>query len=171
MAVFVGIDPGTTHGAWVRYDAESRRVLSFDYAPMPLVSGGLDGLIWRTQEPFSEESVRMHSFACESVEPYGQRIGRETIDTIRWIGRLEQVCDWRGKALRLISRRDIKIHLLGRAKGDDADVRAALLERWGGTKEKAIGTKKAPGPLYGMRSHCWSALAVAVTAAETEEAK
>jgi len=29
----------------------------------------------------------------------------------------------------------------------------------------AVGTKKAPGPLYGVKTHMWSALAVAVVAA------
>jgi hypothetical protein len=49
---------------------------------------------------------------------------------------------------------------------NDAAVRDALLQLWGG-KVEAMGSKKAPGPLYGMASHRWSALAVAVTCAET----
>ena len=32
-----------------------------------------------------------------------------------------------------------------------------------GGKEAAVGTKKAPGPLHGVKSHLWSALALAVT--------
>jgi hypothetical protein len=30
-----------------------------------------------------------------------------------------------------------------------------------------VGTKKNPGPLFGMKSHAWAALGVAVTALET----
>ncbi len=37
---------------------------------------------------------------------------------------------------------------------------------FGGTKEAAIGKKASPGPLYGVSSHAWQALAVAVVVAE-----
>jgi hypothetical protein len=43
----------------------------------------------------------------------------------------------------------------------DANIRQAILDRFGG-KEKAIGKKANPGPLYGVKSHLWSALAVAL---------
>jgi hypothetical protein len=36
----------------------------------------------------------------------------------------------------------------------------------GGERRAAMGTKKAPGPLYGVASHAWAALAVAVAAQE-----
>jgi hypothetical protein len=48
-------------------------------------------------------------------------------------------------------------------KGGDAAVRAALIERFGPFKEDAIGKKSKPGPLFGIASHEWSALALAVT--------
>ena len=41
-----------------------------------------------------------------------------------------------------------------------ANIRQALLDLIG-----PQGTKKAPGPTYGVRSHEWAALAVAVTVA------
>ena len=42
------------------------------------------------------------------------------------------------------------------------NIRQALIDRFGG-KEKAIGLKKTPGPLYGISSHAWAALALAIT--------
>ena len=44
-----------------------------------------------------------------------------------------------------------------------------LCEMHGGDKAQAVGTKKAPGPLYGVGSHARSALAVAVVAAQRIE--
>jgi hypothetical protein len=43
-------------------------------------------------------------------------------------------------------------------------VRQALIDRLG-----PQGTKKNPGPTYGMRSHLWAALAVAVYAGDVKE--
>lgn len=61
-----------------------------------------------------------------------------------------------------IFRRDIKLHLCNSVRAKDANIRQALIDRYGG-KEKAIGKKKSPGPLYGIKSHMWAALALAVT--------
>ena len=56
----------------------------------------------------------------------------------------------------------MKLALCGSARATDANLRAALLDRYGGSG-RAIGTRKAPGPLYGVKSHAWAALALAVT--------
>jgi hypothetical protein len=42
-------------------------------------------------------------------------------------------------------------------------VRASLIDRFGPYKEKAIGKKATPGPLFGIHADEWSALAIAVT--------
>lgn len=55
-----------------------------------------------------------------------------------------------------ITRQKIKQCLLGKASGTDADVRAYLLQDIG---EK--GTKKNPGPLYGLVADDFAALAAA----------
>ena len=49
----------------------------------------------------------------------------------------------------------------------DANIRQALIDRYGPGKDRAIGRKLSPGPLYGLSGDCWSALAVAVTTTET----
>ena len=43
----------------------------------------------------------------------------------------------------------------------DSAVRRAMIEEHGGTKALAVGTKKVPGPLYGVTSHAWQALGLA----------
>jgi len=59
----------------------------------------------------------------------------------------------------------VKLHLCGSARAKDTNIRQALIDRYGGSA--AIGKKAAPGPLYGVSKDVWSALAVAVTAADT----
>ena len=47
-------------------------------------------------------------------------------------------------------------------RAKDSNIRQALLDLYGGDKRKAIGIKAEPGPLYGIKSHMWAALGVAV---------
>jgi hypothetical protein len=95
-------------------------------------------------------------------------VGAEVFETCVWAGRFIE--RWyrnprRPTHLR-VYRRDVKLHLCGSMRAKDANVRQALIDRYGPGKEKAIGRKAAPGPLYGISGDCWAALGVAVTAAE-----
>jgi hypothetical protein len=92
-------------------------------------------------------------------------VGREVFETCVWIGRFVQA--W-GAKHAMVYRSEVKSHLCHSAKAKDSNVRTALIDRWGG-KVKAIGNKRAPGPLYGIAGDEWSALAVAVTYADTKE--
>jgi hypothetical protein len=62
----------------------------------------------------------------------------------------------------LVFRKDVKMHLCNSMRAKDANIRTALIDKLG-----APGTKKMQGPTYGVTSHAWAALAVAVTAHET----
>ena len=97
--------------------------------------------------------------AIEWVESFGMRVGSEVFETVYNIGRIAETVD--GHVHR-VTRKQVKIALVGHSRANDADVRLAICEMYGG-KAKAIGTKKEPGPLYGVKGHCWSALAVAIT--------
>ena len=57
-----------------------------------------------------------------------------------------------------VLRRDVKLHVCQSPRAKDANVRQALLDRFG-----PPGTKKAPGTTYGITKDTWQALAVAVT--------
>jgi hypothetical protein len=108
--------------------------------------------------------------AIEELKSFMQRVGYEVFTTIRWAGRFEEAChNYLGVVL--LGRKEIVGHLVGTARGSDADVRAALVDRYGGAggKAAAIGTVKAPGPLHGLAKDEWSALAVAVTHADRED--
>lgn len=91
--------------------------------------------------------------AVEMISSFGMPVGRETFETVFWIGRFVEA--WGGD-YELIYRKDIKLKLCGSARAKDPNIRQALIDRFG-----APGTKKNPGPTYGVKSHAWSALAVA----------
>ena len=146
--IILGLDPGTTHTGCVWFDGE--RVL---HATLVENNSALM-FCGRFIIPHDIDAV-----ACEMLQCQGMPVGKETFETAYWIGRFMGACavPW-----HRVYRNEVKLHLCGSARAKDPNIRQALLDRWGG--KSAIGTKKAPGPLYGVTGHCWSALAVAVTA-------
>jgi hypothetical protein len=101
--------------------------------------------------------------AIEMIASYGMRVGREVFETCLWVGRFIEA--WGEPVPRLVYRRDVKLFLCQSVRATDSNIRAALLDRFGG-KAKAIGSKANPGPLYSLKKDMWSALAVALTAEE-----
>ena len=100
-------------------------------------------------------------FAIERFEARGMPIGEDSIETVIWTGRFMQ--DWHTPDdVVLIRRSAIKVGLCGTSKAKDANIRQALIDRLG-----PPGSKKSPGPTFGVTSHAWAALAVAVTAQGT----
>lgn len=147
--VVVGIDPGTTHTALVALD--NGRVA------MSLYLGNLEMLLQLRYLDRSTELV-----AIEMIASYGMPVGKEVFETCVWIGRYIEALRDVAKP-QLIYRKDIKLHLCGQARAKDANVRQALIDRYGPGKDIAIGRKASPGPLYGVSGDLWAALAVAVT--------
>jgi len=146
MSLILAIDPGTHESGWVRLSngavAESG-VLANDRL-LDILKGDNSDLL-----------------AIEKIVSYGSAVGQETFDTCVWIGRFMEA--WGNpEDVMLIPRRMVKKHVCGPGKWGDPDVRKALLKSIG-----PQGTKKVPGPTYGVKSHAWAALAVAVTAANT----
>ena len=140
----LAIDPGPTESGFVIFADGS--VLSAGVLPnreaLGLVyAGGYDVL------------------AFEMIASYGMSVGKSTFETLLWAGRFVEAA---GDAKKLkVYRMDCKRCLLKSHAGNDAAIRDALISRLG-----VIGTKKSPGPLFGIKSHAWAALAVAVTASE-----
>lgn len=153
--ILLGLDPGTTHSGCVWFDGT--RVVRAEH----LENAGVVVAVSLLEIP-----RRFDAVACEMLACQGMPVGQETFETAYWIGRFMGACamNW-----HRVYRNEVKLHLCGSARAKDANIRQALLDRWGG--RSAIGTKKAPGPLYGVTGHCWSALAVAVTAWDRHYAK
>jgi len=139
------VDPGTTESAWLATN---------------------NGLIHRHGMLGNEHLVQTlktwcpgDELAIEMVASYGMPVGREVFETCVWIGRFIEA--WKG-SWSFVYRRDVKLYLCGSMKAKDGNIRQALIDRYGG-KEKAVGNKKNPGPLYGISGDVWSALAIALT--------
>lgn len=95
----------------------------------------------------------------EMIASYGMAVGAEVFETCVWTGRFVEA--WSARQA-FIYRREVKLALCGDSRAKDANIRQALIDRFGG-KEKAIGKKANPGPLYGIKGDEWSALSVAIT--------
>lgn len=138
----LAVDPGTTQSGYVLFDG---RVLRSGVMPNEDVLRII-------------ADDRSDMLAIERIVSYGTVVGDETFQTVHWAGRFQQA--WAcPDEVRLIRRLDVKkaLGLMGSAK--DKDVNAALLAQIG-----PKGTKAAPGPTYGVSSHAWAALGVAVAA-------
>lgn len=124
-------------------------------------------------------------FVFEGISGYGKAVGKSTFSTLMWIGRMIEAVDGRlgSDEIRpvIVLRRIVSAHLVGSRRGADSKtgrkadpsmdsmVKSALAERFAGmgaSLRDAVGLKKSPGPLYGVKADMWSALAVAVAFAE-----
>ena len=105
-----------------------------------------------------------HVFVVEFPHARGMPASNDLFRTVWWVGRFAEA--WGNhEAYVEIDRKDVKIAMCGVGNAKDSNIRAALIDRFGG-KDRAIGCKRAPGPLYGVKADAWSALALAVTYAE-----
>lgn len=170
MRVFA-IDPGTTESAWVQLRLDYRG----DGADPILERFGYvanDELLVRLMQVSSDyvhPCDYIDALVIEKVESYGMAVGAEVFETVFWSGRFAQV--WPRNVVR-IGRGPVKMHLCHSMRAKDGNIRQALIDRFtGGAGEKAAkGTKKNPGPLYGVSGDVWAALAVGVTYLDQQQA-
>ena len=159
----LAIDPGTERSGWV---------VTGQGNPPPVEHWAIDANADLLSRIRVYALPIFHVAVIERFAAYDRRIGNETIEAIRWGAKFEQVLeDARGIVPILMLRRDVKRQLCTRVTARDADVREALIERYGPGKTKAIGKKAAKGPLYGVKRDVWAALALAVAWQEMEAEK
>jgi len=140
----LAVDPGTTQSGFVRFH---------------------DGRVTEAGVAENDVILRMvrradvNVLACEMIACYGMAVGKEVFETCVWIGDFRN--EWRRRDkgdMHLVYRQDAKMLLCQSPRAKDPNVRQALIDLLG-----PPGTKKNPGPTYGVSSHAWAALAVAVT--------
>lgn len=169
--VVLSIDPGNKQSAWLLYDGE--RPLEFGKTPNEEMLVCFYDAIWQA-----------NTLAIETLKPRGMPTSFEEMQTQLWAGRFIQA--W-GGPFEQIFRHNVKMHHCGQARAKDSNIRASLIDRFGG-ESMAIGGKKCqqckgkgwagrsrepcgscggsgwlhpPGPLHGIAQDCWSALAIA----------
>lgn len=162
MSIITAIDPGPTTCGAVVYDTGARRVLA---AESELT---VENAI-RWAQGHDPRPCWPWVVVIEQVMSTGQA-GNDLLRTAEVCGRLFQAAVV-GSAYEVhyLPRREVCRVLGISGKGKDAQVREVMIEIHGGDKAAAVGTKKAPGPLYGVSGHAWQALAVAVAWARQQE--
>lgn len=149
----LSIDPGPTQSGWIHLREG-----------MPARFGKDDNAVVRRYCE-DAQSWGVDGVAIEMFASYGMPIGVESIQTVMWIGRFYESllrCNIPEKQIHLVTRIRVKLHHCHSATANDSTIRQALIDRYGPGKDKAIGCKAAPGPLYRVRADVWAALALAV---------
>lgn len=138
------IDPGPKQSAWVLMEGEHLH----------------DFGIWENCKLYDALSdAKDLPLAIEMIASYGMAVGKDVFETCTWIGKFET----RAKVATRIYRKDVKMNLCHTMKAKDSNIRQALIDRYGPSKDVAIGNKANPGPLYGVSKDVWAALGVAIT--------
>ena len=148
----LGIDPGTLQSAYVLWDGT--KLKSFGIVPND------NFLDWARNTTEQIDFV-----ALEAIQSMGMAVGQEVFDTVRLVGRLQEIFHLRGVPLRLVYRREEKLHHCLSPRANDSNIRQALIDRFG-----APGTKKAPGRTFGLKKDIWQAFGIGVLGFDKLEA-
>src|SRR4030065_222075 len=144
--IIMGIDPGPKESG----------VCIFDFAVNKVVYASvLNNLILLEEIDAIEEANMVDTTVIERVSCMGMAVGEEVFETVFFTGRIFELST---RNTTRIKRTDVKMNICNSMRAKDANINQALVDRFGGK-----GTKENPGPLYGVSSHIWPALAVAVT--------
>ena len=150
--VLYALDPGTEQSALVSVCGEH-----------------VTGRIWPNADLLAElragSTLVPAHLVIEQIESFGMPVGREVFQTVFWAGQFAEAWDSGSsqKTWSLLPRRTVKLTLCGSARAKDANIRQALIDKYGGPSCARKG-----GALAGIKTHLWSALALAVTYQQTE---
>ena len=142
--MIIAIDPGPENSGVVEYNPTTRAIKA-------------EMRVNNWVNFFERKDVKL--VAIEMVACYGMAVGASVFETCVWIGRFIERAKRADLPVMLIYRKDIKLEICGSLKAKDTNIRQALIDIFG-----EPGTKKNPGPTYGITSHLWAALALALVA-------
>jgi|TARA_R110000822_G_scaffold246800_1_gene374971 hypothetical protein len=183
MGTILAIDPGTVKSGWCVMEQD----------------GTVNEFGWTDNDDLLERviSSRKINLVLEDISNYGMAVGRDTFETVKWLGRFD-----RKREHTYITRPTIKAALCNTVKATDANVRQAVIDRYGGDavaiggkkcinckgkgwtgrdhdacefchchgwKQGGCGTETHKGQLYGVSSHVWSAIALGLTYLDQEK--
>lgn len=163
----LGIDPGTKESAITIYDPAKLRVVSS-------LTDDNETILNILTEHVAINPLDVLAIE-QMVSTYRTAVGGETLETIWWAGRFYQ--EWKriSPNVHRVPREHVRKHFAIALKANirhvgDPEIRRAIFDRWGG-KDRAVGIKKQPGPLFGMKGHEYAALAVAICWSENNLGK
>jgi len=170
-------------------EAETRLAMKSSWITIPLVFPAIDpgneesgavlldtfGHVLRVWPKVSNDVILselnwtrgMHSYArlvIEMPKARGMPTANQEFETCVVIGWFEMAFG-RNRSTR-IYRHQVKSSICNSQRAKDGNIAAAIREMYpqtGGGAKPAVGTKKAPGPLYGVSKDAWQALAVGLT--------
>ncbi len=146
--MILAIDPGNIKSAFV--------LMGADYKPAEFGILENEQLLLQMEELFEAENIE--TVVIEKIASYGMAVGATVFDTCIWIGRFAEKAVSSGCEVEYILRAEEKMNLCHSMKAKDANIRQALIDRFG-----EVGTKRSPGWFYGVSKDIWAAIAVAVT--------
>lgn len=165
--MILAIDPGNEKSAWVIYEGGDIQAFGMDKNEdilpkftLAFECGGFSGA---------------EHLAIEMIASYGMAVGQTVFETCVWIGRFIEAWSFaygRYRTWTKVYRKDVKMHLCHSMRAKDGNIRQAIIDRYPPTgvgKCPQIGTKKYPGPLYGVSKDVWAALGVAITYSEKQK--
>jgi hypothetical protein len=126
MTSVLAIDPGSAQSAWLRFEngrPQGFGITANDVLVRALRTGGLPDVV-----------------VIEKVESYGMAVGAEVFDTVFWSGRFAEAAN--RATVVMLPRRVVKLALCGDSRAKDANIRQALIDRFGGSA--AVGRKASP---------------------------
>lgn len=141
----LAIDPGNIESAYCLMDMD-------DYKPILFKKTENEDIL--TAGLFQLADI----VVIEMIASYGMAVGKTVFDTCVWIGRFVQAATQYDCQIEFIYRAEEKMNLCHTMKAKDANIRQALIDRFG-----EVGTKKNPGWFYGFKSDIWAACAVGTT--------
>ncbi len=158
----VAIDPGTTKSAYVVYETVTKKIEDLGKVGNETMRDYLRSI----------NGINAEHLAIEMIASYGMAVGRSVFETCVWLGQFIEAWEGNrpGQEHTKVYRLDVKMYLCHSTRAKDGNIRQAILDRYeasGGGRTPQIGIKSQPGPLFGVSQDIWSALAVAITWAET----
>ena len=150
MKIFA-IDPGNVYSAYCVMDNE--------YKLYEFAKTENSAVMKRLLEILEDVDV----VVIERVASMGMAVGETVFHTCEWIGRFAQEAE-KKVSVEYIYRRDEKLYMCGSPRAKDANIRAALIERFAVfDKVNGKGTSKNRDVFYGVTKDIWAAIAVATT--------
>lgn len=170
----LAIDPGPECSSWVLWDPTAEQVLAgadqVANADLEIMLYSYENLTTGLRKLGLVERPEVRQLVVERPVVMGmQAVTAALMETSYWSGVFAGA--WPGLVDRLTYHK-VRCQLAG-SKCKEPEVKQAIISRFApnGHGKDGKGTKKAPGPFYGVTGHMWSAVAVAVAWGDLHGAK